>query len=261
MGLNRVSRQTAGFAVLAVIGLYSIQSSAKSFRIETKVFVGDEEKPANENTTLFLEGVTYDFLKKPAQTAVFRKPGAKNPGRFILLSDKEQVRTEISTEKLAGAMDKVKAWAKKQRDPFLKFAANPEFDESFEPETGQLVLASHVESYRVATTPAEHPDAVLEYREFLDWYAQLNTLLSGGPPPEPRLRLNQALARHQALPISVQLTRNGESEPLRAEHDFTWRLSQEDLRRIDKVRAALSSYRLVENEEFLRVTQRDEADK
>jgi hypothetical protein len=42
---------------------------------------------------------------------------------------------------------------------------------------------------------------------------------------------------------------------LRAEHTFTWRLSNEDVQRIDDVRASLASYRAVPNEEFLRSTQ------
>ena len=57
---------------------------AEGFRIETQIFVGEDEQPVSETTTLFLEGVVYDFLKSPAQTAVFRKPGGGKPGRFIL---------------------------------------------------------------------------------------------------------------------------------------------------------------------------------
>jgi hypothetical protein len=234
-------------------------AAADGFRIETKVFVGEEETPVSENTTLFSEGIVYDFLNEPKQTTVFRMPLASKPGRFILLDEKSRASTEISTEKLVGAMEKVRNWAARQRDPFLKFAANPDFKESFEPDTGKLVLASHLESYDVSTSPAERPDAMNEYKEFLDWYAQLNALVSAGPPPDPRLRLNEALARHRAVPITVQLTRSGEKEPLRAEHDFVWRLSQDDMARIEEARAALASYRKLENAEFLRLTRDDEA--
>ena len=222
----------------------------ENFRIETKIFIGKEEEPASETTTLFVDGVVYDFLKSPAQTAVFRKPSGNTAGRFILLNDERRTRTELSTKQLVGAMDKLRTWAGRQSDPFLKFAANPEFEETFIAESGQLILASHLENYTVATAPAEHPGAVARYREFLDWYSQLNTLLSGGPPPVPRLQLNDALARHRVVPHTVQLTRAGK-DPLRAEHDFTWLLSQDDLKRIDGVRAALSAYRQVKNEEFV----------
>jgi hypothetical protein len=62
--------------------------------------------------------------------------------------------------------------------------------------------------------------------------------------------LNEALARRKAVPLTVELTRAGEKEPLRAEHDFMWRLSQQDMQRIDEVRASLASYKVVPNDEF-----------
>lgn len=229
--------------------------AAEEFRIETRVYVGDQQEPVSETTTLFLDGVVYDFLAEPAQVAVFRKPGGGKPGRFILLDPAHRVRTELFTDQLAGAMNKLRAWAAQQTDPFLQFAAAPQFTESFDAQSGKLTLASLVETYQVDTTKTDHPDATAEYREFLDWYTQLNTLLSAGPPPEPRLELNAALARHQVIPLKVELTRAGEDEPVRAEHEFNWRLSRQDMSRIDTVRESLSSYRTVTNDEFLASTR------
>jgi hypothetical protein len=226
--------------------------AAGGFRIETKVFVGDEETPVSTTTTLFLDSVVYDFLAEPEQIAVFRKPGGGKPGRFILLDPERRVRTELSTDQLAGAMNKLRNWASRQKDPFLKFAANPQFEESFDRDTGQLLLASHEESYAIETAPADEPGALADYREFLDWYTRLNALLSAGPPPEPRLQVNAALARYQIVPVKVELTRAGEKEPLRAEHEFTWLLSKADQARIDDACASLAAYRPVENEEFLK---------
>ncbi len=228
---------------------------ADGFRIETKVFVGDKKEAESETTTLFLDGVVYDFLKKPEQTAIFRRSGASKSGQFTLLNEQRSILTKISTEKVDGAMAKLKAWAARQRDPFLQFAANPDFDETFDEDTGKLILASHLETYTVDTMPAEHPDAMVEYREFLDSYTELNTLLSAGKfPPEPRLRLNAVLARRKVVPIKVELARTGE-ETLRAEHAFTWRLSQDDHKRIDEIRGNLAKYQEVPNEQFLRDTK------
>jgi hypothetical protein len=256
--LHRPHRGTGVLAVL-VAGILATGGSdmlAEGFRIETKIYFGDEEKPQSETTTLFLDGVVYDFLAAPAQTAVFRKPTAGKTGQFILLDPQQRVQTKLSTEQLAGAMEKLRSWAARQTDPFLQFAAAPKFEESFESEGGRLVLAHHLESYAVTTSPAEDPQALAEYREFLDWYTRLNALLSADHfPPEPRLRLNDALARHQVIPVKVELTRTGVSDPLRAEHKFIWRLSRTDLERIDQVRASLASYRDVTNAEFLNATR------
>jgi hypothetical protein len=244
---------------LAIVPIMAAKSTfAEGFRIETKVYVGEEkakQQPVSETTTLFLDGAVYDFLKKPEQTAVFRKATGGKSGQFILLSDQHEVQTKIPTEKVAGVMTKIRSWAAGQRDPFLQFSAKPAFEETFDADSGKLVLASHLETYTVATAPAEHPEVVAEYREFLDWYAQLNTLLTEGQlPPEPRLRLNAVLARRKIVPLKVELKRDGE-EPRRAKHEFTWRLSQDDRKRIDNVAASLTAYREVENKEFLRLTQ------
>ena len=239
-------------ALAAVCFLAALNAaSADEFRIETKIFVGDEEEPVSETTTLFLDGLVYDFLTEPEQVCVFRKPGGGKPGRFILLDPERRLRTEVTTPQLAGAMQKLRTWAAQQKDPFLRFAANPEFEETFAADTGKLVLASHWESYEVETAPAEEPNALAEYREFLDWYTQLNTLMQAGPPPEPRLRLNSALARHRVVPVRVELTRSSDKTPLRAEHDFTWRLSQDDRERIDIANDSLAGFRKVSNDEFL----------
>jgi hypothetical protein len=246
----------------SVAGLAS--AAADGFRIATKVYKGEEkqkQQPVSEATTLFQDGVVYDFLKHPEQIAVFRKPTADKPAQFILLNDEHSIQTKISMEKIVGTMEKLRTAASHRHDPYLKFAANPQFDETFDDNTGKLTLASHIETYSVETKPAEHPDEMREYRVFLDSYTQLNTLLSGsGIPPEPRMRLNSVLARHKVVPLKVELTRKGEDR-LRAEHEFTWRLSQDDHKRIDDVHASLTAYRDVPNQEFHEATRPHDATK
>lgn len=236
-------------------------ANAKDFRIETRIYVGDEKQPASEMTTLFVDRVVYDFIADPEQIAVFYRPSGGKPGQFILLDPPRRIKTKLSTDRLAGVMDKVRTWAGKHSDPFLKFAANPDFKESFESGSGELVLANYLETYTVNTQKAEYPEALTQYREFLDWYARLNTLLSAGPPPEPRLRLNEALVRHKVIPLKVELARAEEKEPIRAEHQFIWRISKDDHGRIDDVGTSITSYREVSNEEFLSATRPGEESK
>jgi hypothetical protein len=246
-------RQILALLAAACIAAGHSANAAESFRIETKIFVGEEkekQEAVSKSTTLFHDGIVYDFLEKPQQTAVFRKPAGDKPARFILLNDQRQLQTEVSTEKLAAAMKDLRTWAATQRDPFLQFAANPQFDEAFDRDTGKLVLVSHLQTYTVETNQTQRQDALGPYREYLDWYTQLNTLLVTKTPPDPRLKLNEALARHKAIPRKVELKRKGE-DPVRAEHDFTWRLSQQDVQRIEDVREALTTYQTVDNKTFL----------
>ena len=250
-------------AAAIVIGLFVVAvclsrgarlAQAEGFRIETKIFAGEEKEAASKTTTLFQDGVVYDFLEKPQQTAVFRKAAGQRPARFILLNNGQQVQTEISTDKVAAAMKDLREWATQKNDPFLKFCADPRFDETFDRESGKLVLANPLQTYTVETAPTQHQELLGEYREYLDWYAQLNTLLVTKIPPDPRLKLNASLARHSVVPTKVELKRGGE-DPVRAEHDFTWRLSKKDMERIEEVHNALTSYETVENAEFLRRSQ------
>lgn len=247
------ARRCALPIIFIVLGINA--SHASDFRIETKIYVGDEKEPASTATTLFVDSAVYDFITEPEQIAVFRKPVAEKPGRFILLDPERQIKTEFTTVQLSGAMEKLRSWAGQQNDPFLRFAANPNFDERFESGSGKLVLANYLETYTVTTRRDDHPQAVAQYREFLDWYTRLNTLLTAGPPPEPRLRLNAALARHKVIPFKVELARNGEKQTLRAEHQFAWRLSEDDRERINDIGTSITSYRAVANDEFLKTTR------
>jgi hypothetical protein len=175
------------FVAVALIAVGHSAIAADSFRIETKIFVGEEEEkqePVSISTTLFHDGIVYDFLEKPQQTAVFRKPTGDKPARFILLNDQRQIQPEVSTEKLIAAMKDLRSWAVKQRDPFLQFAAEPTFDETFDRATGKLELVSYLQTYTVETTQTQRQDALGPYREYLDWYTQLNTLLTAPIPPD-----------------------------------------------------------------------------
>ena len=127
-------------AVAALDSNLAAIASAEGFRIATKIFVGKEKEPVSTATTLFLNGTVYDFLSEPEQIAVFHKSPGDKPGRFILLDPDRRVRTEFSTDKVNGAMEKLNKWASQQKDPVLKFAADPKFDEKFDKESGQIVL-------------------------------------------------------------------------------------------------------------------------
>ncbi len=201
--MNLASRRVVSYllAALLVPAVSLPLFAGEAFRIRTKVFVGDVKEPVSKSTTLFQNGVVYDFLEQPEQTAVFRKPMGDKPGRFVLLNNKHRVQTEIATDKLSDAMKKLREWAAEQQNPFLRFAANPRFDETFDRESGKLVLTSQFETYTVDTSPASlHQDSMGDYREFLDWYTQLNTLLTSPIPPNPRMQLNDAPCAAMSFP-------------------------------------------------------------
>ncbi len=237
--------------VLTTCLLFAGSALAVDFRIETKVFIGEEVLPVSENTTLFLNGVIYDFAESPSRVAVFRHGVGGESGRFLLLAPKTSLRTEINAERVDAALAKLGQWAIRQRNPLLRFAANPQFTETYDEATGTLSLASATMTYKLATSPLDHPDAKVDLDNYLNWYAKLNCLLAPSMPPQARLEVNKVLARRNLLPSEVTLTLGGDKETrLRAEHTYVWRLSKEDRERIQLVGDQLALFREVTNEEF-----------
>ena len=237
--------------VLALTVVFCAAATAQELRVETDVFVGDSTESIAHTVTMLQSGTFFDFTENPNRVAVFRRPVGDRPGRFILIDPASGTRTEVTTDKIQGLMTKLGAWAGGQEDPLLKFAAAPEFEEAFDTETGVLTLSSELWNYRVATIPSEGPTALARYREFVDWYSRLNTMLYGTLPPGPRLALNEALEKHGVLPVEIHRDVQSESQPVRATHLFTWRLSRTDRDRLDEARRQLATFEKVDNQAFV----------
>lgn len=224
---------------------------AAEFRIETKVYTGDEDTPVSQNTTLFQSGVVYDFLERPQRVAIFRHAQGEQPGRFLLIDPDRHVKTVITTDRIDAAIAKLSDWAARQRNPLLQFAAAPEFAESFDPESGVLTLAGKHMTYQLQTVAADRPETWRDLRNYFDGYAKLNCLLSSAMPPHPRLQVNEALEKHGVVPVEVKLSlSDAQQTRIRAEHFYTWRLSKEDRARIALVGEQIVAFREVPNAEF-----------
>ncbi len=243
------------FGWLVLLGaafVHSPASHAQELRIETKVFGAEEdEEPLSHTVTLFDKNTVYDFVEEPEQIAIFRAPSPGSGGQFILLDVGSARRTEVSTDRIAGLMEKLSKWAAEQKDPLLKFSAAPKFKETFDRETGVLTLSSDLWEYNVATIPAGSAPILARYREFTDWYTRLNTMMNSSPPPGPRLELNRSLEKYGVMPVEIRRTLKSNKSMLRATHLFSWRLSREDRVRLDEARKYLASFKKVDNEEFI----------
>lgn len=235
-----------------------LPASAADFRIETRVYAPDEEKPSSESVTLFTGGAAYDFRDADDRVTVFRPGQADKPGRFILLDTDREVRSEIGGDRVAIATTKLRRWASTHKDDFLRFTGDPSFDQSFDADTGELRMTSKLMSYRLVTMPVASREAMKELRAFLDAYAQLHTLLEAGLPPAPRMLVNEALANHDVVPLEIELYSGPiDDEPdLRAEHLITWILSRSDRNRIERANRQLSEFTPVENGEFSKFADR-----
>jgi hypothetical protein len=207
----------------------------ESFCVVNRIYVGEEKKPQVTSTTIFLADMVYDFLDSPAEVTVFDK----GQRRFVLLDLTRRVKTELTTARVASLAERIQAWARTQSDPYLRFLADPKFEQQYDAEAGQLALASDWMTYRVSTVPAPSEALSHQYREFSDWYSRLNTTLNpGSRPPFARLQLNAALDTHGRFPLEVVLTMRPKAGPLakritvRSEHQLTRGLAETDRGRI-----------------------------
>ncbi len=225
------------------------------FRIDNSVYAGNDREPSVRTTTLFLDGVVYDFMEQPQEAIVLEKEA----GRFTLLNMNRRVRTELSVEEVVGLNRGMRERAATHENPFVRFLADPEFEERFDLASGALTLDSPWITYKIEMINVDDPTIAEVYRDFADMYCQVNTMLNpSASPPFARMQVNAALAERHAIPAAIHLTiRPKRSFPptrftLRSEHELVRSVGQPDLDRVAQTREFMSIFKLVSFEEYRR---------
>jgi hypothetical protein len=124
----------------------------------------------------------------------------------------------------------------------LQFQLTPQFREESATEE-RLVLHGGVMNYTVRTAAGADAQQVEQYLNYADWAARLNFVLHPGSSyPAPRLILNDALRRKEALPVTVELSSMSENRVnLTARHTYQWELQATDRSHIHKWTQLLES--------------------
>lgn len=223
--------------------------AAQDFRVETDVFVGKQKEPLAQYLTLFQASTIYDFaLAGSQQVTVFDV----TRGRFLLLDVQREIKTELTTRDIDAFHERLRERVA-DRDASL---FQTQFEYQFEEAGGWHVLVGEDVEYRARGLTPKYPDAAERYRVFADWYARLNAMRPGNPPPYARLELNRLLAEKQLLPESIERSLTaGRITPrrleARSEHHVNWRLSEPDQQRIRRVGDQLASFKAVSVAAFL----------
>jgi hypothetical protein len=232
---------------------------ADDFKIENSVYVGESQeqtqKPTTRSITYFTANAVYDMMKEPAEVTIFEK----SVERFVLIDVNRRVRTELTLQDITLFVQKLQQLAAKNPDPLIKFAAEPTFREGFDAAKNELTLSSQWVNYRLILTPEPNQQAVEQYREYCDWQAKLNAMLSPGSlPPFGRIQVNSSIAQHQSIASQVFLTiaspKNGQPPTIfHSDHNLVRPLTTADQERIAHLRAALGDFKLVKFEEYRKV--------
>jgi hypothetical protein len=195
---------------------------------------------------------------------IFDPPSQQQGGRFMLLDSSRRLATELKAKEVAEFGQRLREWAAaqldpqtKQPDPLLTFLADPKFQEKFDARTAQLTLSSRWMTYTAQLATPDDKTLVDQYRVFSDWYARLNTVLNlRSRPPFARLLLDEAIARHQAIPREVKLisfAKKGgamQQTSVRIEYHLMPKLTQADLQAVAGVQRDLKAFKPVRFEEY-----------
>ncbi len=230
----------------AVLAPLTGSAAAEDFRVENRVYVGDQKEPASRSITIFRGNMIYDCLASPAETAVLDRAA----GRFILLDLTRRIRCELSTSEATIFVDRLQSLAAKSKDPMARFLADPKFDEHSD-NSDELTFASPWLTYRVTLARQADRNLVEQYRDACDWYARLKPLLvPGSLPPQSRLLLDAALAQRQSTASRIVLTiapgkASKQKTVIRSEHELVRPLDDTDLRRVAQTHEFIDLFQLV----------------
>lgn len=238
------------FVALALGLSCAVSALADDFRIDSKVYL--KSKPIAENLTLFHGDRVYDFMSNPSEITVFDPaPGRM---RFLLLSPARKMRTEVKVAEVSKLMERLREYAKSSEDGFMKFLADPQFEESYDASTGVLKMTSPWMEYKLTTLDAPSAQVSEQYSQFSDWYAKLNTMTTPGKiPPFARMVVNNALKKHKQVPSDVELTLHLKEEvTLTSDHKVAWRLLEDDMQKIRQVDDYLARFKSVSFQEYFK---------
>ncbi len=106
-------------------------------------------------------------------------------------------------------------------------------------------------------SPGQSPTAAGQYREFSDWSARLNLLLTpGAPPPFARLAVNTAIAKRKSIAAQVTLTiaspKSGKRQTIRSTHRIVRPLTAADLAQVTRIRKSMTEFKAVDFEKYRR---------
>jgi hypothetical protein len=240
---------------LSLLLALAAASPAEDFRVENKVFSGGESEACAESTTIFFNGAVYDFMKKPAEVIVFEK----DFGRFVLLDTERRKKTELTSREVEAFTERLRQRAAVHDNPFVAFQADPKFEQKYDASARELTFSSPWMTYRVVTVDAESGEIARQYREFADWQARLNTVISHrSPPPFARIAVNAELGKREAVPSEVHLTATPGGFPrkrtaMHSEHQLIRRVVESDRARVQQIGQFMAIFQPVSFEEYQKI--------
>jgi len=195
-------------AVPLMLGSMIIQQSAngQEFRIESTVYTADSNLPVSQNTTLFSEGLVYDFQlsndaqPKPLEIVIFDTRSRT----IVLLDPNRKIRLEMPDLQLLKIVDGVRR--EMVQDKRSSFLVEDTFHEDVDMSTNWVTLTSPQIVYRFNGSQPKDVSIIPLYNDFLDNFTMLIASDPTRIPPFARMKLNQSIKRLGWIPTEVQIS-------------------------------------------------------
>ena len=243
MRVKEATRLTSGSLIW--LFLYSTILFAESpFRIDTDVYRDDTKAPIKRTLTLFSEGVYYDF--EEAETGLVTVIDPKR-NRIVLLNRLLQVKATLDTKQLQLMVSS----ARVQADAKIATITNSSFEKLPNGNDIAIVRNDFME-YRATTHQPLQPDMAQQYADFADWSARLNAIYQPKLPPYLRIELNRLIGQQNLLPSEIKRVthQRGSQLELTARLIPIWRLSEDDLSKVNKCGSMLASFNEISVDEY-----------
>ncbi len=226
------------------------------FRILSKIYVGNEKKPASRNTTLFTSGLVYDCMTHPEEEIVVFDPLRS---RFVFLQPRGRVRAELSLKEVSDFVFRLREKLKGGRGMWA-FFANPDFNRVALSKE-EVTFRGKWLTYDMKTRAAKTPSIANQYADFSNWYTRLNAMKN--PGLLARLPVNEYLKAQGQLPTKIDLTiyrktalgLMKEQARFRSEHVVVHSLSRDDREKIDQIGRWLVQFDPVNYSEYKKLAE------
>jgi len=233
----------------------TVNPAANRFRINNRI-VTDDDRVTN-STTIFFDGLVYDFVDPNGQATVYDKANAL----LTVLDPSSRLQMRISVSDLEKDVEKKKEACRTSDDYFLNYLASPHFEEqSYDPQSGILIFRSDWVEYRFETVPLSDPVVAGLYYDYCQKSTLLNIRNSGASSPLIRMVINPVLEQYRRFPTKVALTLYPRGKILIATrsivaestHTFVRRLQYGDEQKIGQIKQYQKVFRMISPDDYYR---------
>ena len=239
------------FALLIVFGCCDY-ANGQQFKIESQIYINGEDQPSSSNTTMFSDGLVFDFQTKGTQSHEVTILQPKQH-QVILLDRLRRMKLVLDDVQLIKMADALRR--ETSQDKRSGFLVNERFEEMLSLDNGAATLKSPTVAYSLRGSRPTNFKVFPIYSNFIESFTRMQVSDPHAFSPFPRMKLNETIRKLGWIPSEVKVT--FKSNPLMKEgltatskHTFIEGLSSADLAKIADLKTEWLNFEAVDLYEF-----------